>query len=51
MELIKQIITDILTTLYQPFWFSVSLTIAIPFVYLYSYHPIDTGKGIKSMVV
>ena len=47
MELIKQIITDILTTLYQPFWFSVLLTITLSIVYLYAYQPVETGKGIK----
>ena len=48
MELIKQVITDILTTLYQPFWFSVLLTITLSFVYLYAYQPVETGKGIKA---
>lgn len=47
MELFTQVVTDILTTLYQPFWFTVSLTVAISFIYLYSYHPIDSGKGLK----
>ena len=47
MELVKQIITDIITTLYQPFWFSVLLTITASFVYLYAYQPVGTGKGIK----
>ena len=47
MELIKQVITHILTTLYQPLWFSILLTITLSFVYLYAYHPVDTGKGIK----
>lgn len=48
MELIKQVINDILTSLYQPFWFSVLLTITLSFVYLYAYHPVDTGKGLKA---
>lgn len=48
MELIGQIIKDVLTSLYQPFWFSILLTIAFSFVYLYAYHPVETGKGIKA---
>ena len=48
MEIFKSIVTNVLTALYQPFWFAVLLTIFILFFYMYAYHPIDTGKGIKS---
>ena len=34
MDLLKLIITNILTALYQPFWFSLLLTIFIMFFYL-----------------
>ena len=45
IELLKKIITNVLTALYQPFWFAVILTIFLLFFYLYTYKPIDTGKG------
>lgn len=48
MELFKNIVTNVLTALYQPFWFAVLLTIFILFFYMYAYNPIDTGKGIKA---
>ena len=48
MEIFKSIVANVLTALYQPFWFAVLLTIFILFFYMYAYQPIDTGKGIKS---
>ena len=48
MEIFKSIVTNVLTALYQPFWFVVLLTIFILFFYMYAYNPIDTGKGIKA---
>lgn len=48
MEIFKSIVTNVLTALYQPFWFAVLLTIFILFFYMYAYHPTDTGKGIKA---
>ena len=48
MELFKNIVTNILTALYQPFWFAILLTVFILFFYMYAYQPIDTGKGIKA---
>ncbi|OKZ73181.1 MAG: hypothetical protein BHV87_10745 [Clostridiales bacterium 36_14] len=48
MEIFKSIVTNVLTALYQPFWFAVLLTIFILFFYMYAYYPTDTGKGIKS---
>lgn len=44
--MIKKIITNILTVLYQPFWVSVTLTIFVSFFYLYAYQPIQAGKGV-----
>ena len=34
MEIFKSIVTNVLTALYQPFWFAVLLTIFILFFYL-----------------
>ena len=48
IELLKKIITNVLTALYQPFWFAVILTVFLLFFYLYAYKPIDTGKGIQA---
>lgn len=48
MEIFKSIVTNVLTALYQPFWFAILLTIFILFFYMYAYHPTDAGKGIKT---
>lgn len=37
IELLKKIITNVLTALYQPFWFAVILTVFLLFFYLYAY--------------
>ena len=36
IELLKKIITNVLTALYQPFWFAVILTVFLLFFYLYT---------------
>ena len=51
MEIFKSIVTNVLTALYQPFWFAVLLTIFILFFYMYAYHPTDAGKGIKTACI
>ena len=51
MEMFKSIVTNVLTALYQPFWFVVLLTIFILFFYMYASNPIDTGKGIKAACI
>lgn len=48
MDLLKLIITNILTALYQPFWFSLLLTIFILFFYLYCKKPDSAGAGYKA---
>lgn len=47
MQIIKTIISNILTALYQPFWYAVLSSVLLCFLYLYAYHPVNTGKGIK----
>lgn len=47
VQIIKSIITSVLTALYQPFWYAVLSAILLCFLYLYAYHPINSGKGIK----
>lgn len=47
VQIIKSIITSVLTALYQPFWYAVLSAILLCFLYLYAYHPISSGKGIK----
>ena len=37
MEIFKSIVTNVLTALYQPFWFAVLLTIFILFFYMYPF--------------
>ncbi len=50
MNLMNRIITNVLTALYQPFWFAVLLSVFIMFFYLYAYHPIEAGKGWKAAI-
>ena len=46
-DIIASIITSVLTALYQPFWFSVILSVLVLFFYLFAYHSETGGKGIK----
>lgn len=43
-DIISSIITSVLTALYQPFWFSVILSVMVLFFYLFAYHN-ETGEG------
>lgn len=47
MELVKRILTNILTALYQPFWPALVLTFFMSFFYLYSCEPLGVGRGYK----
>ena len=47
MEIIAQIITNVLTAFYQPFGFSVVLSVMVMFFCLFAYEPIGAGKGWK----
>ena len=54
MEAIKvfaKILTNILTALYEPFGFSLLLSVLAMFFYLYAYEPQEAGKGWKSAIV
>ena len=54
MEAIKvlaKILTNILTSLYEPFGFSLLLYFLGMFFYLYAYEPEEDGKGWKSAIV
>lgn len=44
-EIIKKIITHILTAIYEPFGFALLLAFFSLFFYLYAYHPVNAGKG------
>lgn len=43
-DIISSIITSVLTALYQPFWFSVILSVMVLFFYLFAYHN-ETVEG------
>lgn len=47
MQVITKIIENILTALYQPFWFAMFSAVLLTFFYLYAYHPVNSGKGVK----
>ena len=47
IDLFGKILTNILTALYEPFGFSLLLSILSMFFYLYAYESIGAGKGWK----
>ena len=51
IDIITKILTNILTALYEPFGFSLLLSLLATFFYLYAYEPIHAGKGWKSDMV
>lgn len=48
-DIISSIITSVLTALYQPFWFSVILSVMVLFFYLFAYHNETGGRGIRAL--
>lgn len=46
-EIIKKIITHVLTAIYEPLGFALILAFFALFFYLYAYRPISAGKGWK----
>ena len=51
IDLLRKILTNILTALYEPFGFSILLSFLVMFFYLYAYEPTAAGKGWKSAIV
>lgn len=47
MQIVKEIITNILVALYEPFWFALILAVLAMFFYLYCYRPVGAGKGMR----
>lgn len=47
-EILKKIITNVLTAIYEPFGFALLLAFFAQFFYLYAYHPVNVGKGWKT---
>ena len=45
LDLLEKILTNILTALYEPFGFSLLLSILAMFFYLYAYKPIEECYG------
>ncbi len=45
IDLLGKILTNILTSLYEPFGFSLLLSFLVMFFYLYAYEPTAAGKG------
>lgn len=50
MQILTTIIKNVLTALYQPFWYALFASALLGFLYLYAYHPTNTGKGIKEAI-
>ena len=50
-EMLKKVITDILTTLYEPFWFALLSAFLMCVVYMYCYEPDNAGGGFKKMML
>lgn len=50
MQILQTIIANVLTALYQPFWYAILSAVLLVFLYLYAYHPINSGRGLKVAV-
>lgn len=48
MEILKKIITNVLTAIYEPFGFALLLAFFVLFLYLYAYRPVNAGRGWKA---
>ena len=51
IKVFTEILTNILTALYEPFGFSILLSFLAMFFYMYAYEPTEAGKGWKSAIV
>lgn len=49
-EMLKKVITDVLTSLYEPFWFALLSAMLLTIAYMYCYEPDGAGKGFKPMM-
>ena len=47
-DILKKIITNVLTAIYEPFGFALLLAFFALFFYLYAYQPVNAGKGWKA---
>ena len=50
IKIVGDIIANVLTALYQPFWFALLLSIMIMFFYMFCYKPTGSGRGCKKAV-
>lgn len=50
LQTINKIITNVLTAFYEPFGFSILLSVFVLFFYLYAYDPSGAGKGWKEAI-
>lgn len=50
IKIVGDIIANVLTALYQPFWFALLLSIMIMFFYMFCYKPKGSGRGCKKAV-
>lgn len=48
--IIGKIVVDVLTSVYQPFWFAILLSVMSMYFYLYVNYPQEAGKGWKQAV-
>lgn len=51
INILGKILTNILTALYEPFGFSISLFFFVMYFWLFEYESSTTGKGWKSAIV
>ena len=51
IDMLSSIITNVLTALYQPFGFSILMSVLFMFFYMYAYCANEAGHGIKAAIV
>ena len=50
VQILQIIIANVLTALYQLFRYAILFAVLLGFLYLYAYHPINSGRGLKVAV-
>lgn len=51
VDILSSIITNVLTALYQPFWFSILFSMVAMYMYLFIIDGESAGKGLKNSII
>ena len=48
-QLVNTVVTNILTALYEPFWFAITMSVLFMFLYMYAYCTAETGRTLHCL--